>query len=310
MEFVLVHYVFFKDYLDYIEGRNLLIIPTSSSQQKKDETSERLSGDYRTEERQPSTFWPIVTKLSQCVLWGYILLKYTPYNTVEYNLSNEMVNSPFFKRFSYLFFSTFCARAKYYFAFILSEAINNAAGLGLNGVDEKGNPKWDLLTNIVPYKLETATSLKVVLDIWNMQTALWLRRVCYDRVKTGRTLSVFVLSALWHGFYPGYYVCFVLAAFATYAGRGIRRQIRPYFQKNATTKAIYAVLTWSGTMITVNFVTTPFVLMEIRKAWYFYKTWYFVVPITIITLALVLNGASTKKQNKKQTQEVEKDKSN
>jgi hypothetical protein len=47
--------------------------------------------------------------------------------------------------------------------------VNNAGGFGLNGVDEKGQPKWDLLTNIKPFELETATSLKKVLDNWNIR---------------------------------------------------------------------------------------------------------------------------------------------
>jgi len=58
---------------------------------------------------------------------------------------------------------------RYYFAFILSEAVNNAAGLGFNGIDKKGIPQWNLLTNIKPLQLETATSLKVVLDLWNIR---------------------------------------------------------------------------------------------------------------------------------------------
>ena len=58
---------------------------------------------------------------------------------------------------------------RYYFAFIFAEAINNAGGLGYNGVDEKGQPRWNLLTNIKPFELETATSLKVVFDHWNMR---------------------------------------------------------------------------------------------------------------------------------------------
>jgi len=97
-----------------------------------------------------------------------------------------------------------------------------------------------------------------------------------------------------HGFYPGYYVCFILAALETYAGRGIRRQIRPYFQANQITKYIYACLTWFGTQIGVIFFVIPFVLMEIRKAWYFYQTWYFIVPLISLILALTLNGASSK----------------
>ena len=66
-----------------------------------------------------------------------------------------------------------------------------------------------------------STSLKTVFDNWNIQTQLWLRRICYDRLHTGKTLGVFVLSAFWHGFYPGYYFCFLLCAFMVYAARGV-----------------------------------------------------------------------------------------
>ncbi len=58
---------------------------------------------------------------------------------------------------------------RYYFAFIISEAVNNAAGFGFNGYDEYGVPRWNLLTNIQPLQLETATSLKVAIDLWNMR---------------------------------------------------------------------------------------------------------------------------------------------
>ena len=60
------------------------------------------------------------------------------------------------------------------------------------------------------------------MDTWNIGTQVWLRRICYDRLPTLKTLGVFVLSAFWHGFYPGYYFTFVIAAFGVYAGRGVR----------------------------------------------------------------------------------------
>lgn len=104
-----------------------------------------------------------------------------------------------------------------------------------------------------------------------------------------------------HGFYPGYYACFILAAVETYAGRGIRRQIRPYFQKNQITKAVYAGITWFGTQIALNFAVTPFVLMEVPRVWLFYKSWYFIVPIVSLILAITLNGASTKSTKKQET---------
>ncbi len=50
--------------------------------------------------------------------------------------------------------------------------------------------------------------------------------------------------------------------------------------------------------------------MEIRKVWYFYKTWYFIVPIISVILALTLNGASSKsKKNQEPSHEKDRTKS-
>jgi lysophospholipid acyltransferase 1/2 len=95
--------------------------------------------------------------------------------------------------------------------------------------------------------------MKVVFDSWNIQTSIWLRRICFDRLPTLKTIGVFVLSAFWHGFYPGFYISFVTASFAVYAGRGIRRKIRPLFQTNSITITIYAILTWIGTALTLRY---------------------------------------------------------
>ena len=67
--------------------------------------------------------------------------------------------------------------------------------------------------------LQTATSLKEVVDNWNIQTNLWLRYVCYERLRS--RLPVFALSAFWHGFYGGYYVMFFTAAFFIETGRHV-----------------------------------------------------------------------------------------
>lgn len=112
--------------------------------------------------------------------------------------------------------------------------------------------------------------MKSIFDNWNIQTQLWLRRIAYDRLSTGKTLGVFVLSAFWHGFYPGYYMTFVLAAFSVYTGRGIRRKIRPFFQKNALTVYIYAFITWAGTLWCINYCCVSFMLLEFWLSCEFY----------------------------------------
>ena len=47
--------------------------------------------------------------------------------------------------------------------------MNNAGGLGLNGVDENGEAKWDLITNIKPFRIEAATNTKALSDNWNIR---------------------------------------------------------------------------------------------------------------------------------------------
>lgn len=87
-------------------------------------------------------------------------------------------------------------------SFRIADAINNAAGFGFNGYDSDGLPRWDLISNLRIMNIEVsqatinflelcqnesdfisnpclsqcATSFKVFLDNWNIQTAHWLKR--------------------------------------------------------------------------------------------------------------------------------------
>jgi hypothetical protein len=49
-------------------------------------------------------------------------------------------------------------RCKYFTAWVLSDLVHNASGLGFNGYDDddkqKSKPKWDLCTNVNIFKLE------------------------------------------------------------------------------------------------------------------------------------------------------------
>jgi lysophospholipid acyltransferase 1/2 len=66
------------------------------------------------------------------------------------------------------------------------------------------------------------TSFKLILDNWNITTLVWLRRVVYDRAPFQKTFAVFLVSAFWHGFYPGYYFMFLSAALFTVVARQVR----------------------------------------------------------------------------------------
>ena len=61
-------------------------------------------------------------------------------------------------RIYYFYLSLGSQRAKYYIAWVLADAVNNASGLGFNGYDDDGNSKWDLVTNINIFALEVFKS--------------------------------------------------------------------------------------------------------------------------------------------------------
>lgn len=48
-----------------------------------------------------------------------------------------------------------------------------------------------------------------------------LRRVCYERCTVNPTAATFLLSALWHGVYPGYYLTFLTGIAVTMAARSV-----------------------------------------------------------------------------------------
>lgn len=116
-----------------------------------------------------------------------------------------------FARLFYVNLAGLIARTKYYGVWSIAEGSCILSGLGFNGYDKNDRPLWNRCQNIDLVAIESAQSLKQVLDNWNKNTNKWLRNYVYLRVtpegkKPGFASSMitFGTSALWHGLYPGY----------------------------------------------------------------------------------------------------------
>jgi len=72
-----------------------------------------------------------------------------------------------------------------------------------------------------------------MLDHWNMSTMVWLRYVVYERWRS--VAGVFFFSAIWHGFYAGYYLTFLGAALVLETSRLV--SLNFYFSPNVHTCA-------------------------------------------------------------------------
>ncbi|EDO40788.1 predicted protein, partial [Nematostella vectensis] len=204
-----------------------------------------------------------VEKLSSAILCVVVFVVASPRFPVASNADPYFIdNTPFIYRLIYAWLSIVATRMRYYFAFKAGEAINNICGLGFGGYDEEGNPSWNKMSNANITKLELAQNMKMLLDNWNISTAVWLRRIVYDRVTSHRTLATFLLSAFWHGFYGGYYLTFITCQILVEAARVARRTLREHFQGSKMTSRFYDVITCVVTMVFVTYATVPFVLLD------------------------------------------------
>uniref|UniRef100_A0A673CNF0 Membrane bound O-acyltransferase domain containing 1 n=1 Tax=Sphaeramia orbicularis TaxID=375764 RepID=A0A673CNF0_9TELE len=259
----------YTDYIDFIEGRHI-----SRRLRHHSGTCNGQNGYDMTPE--PSPLNAVCRKLlicCGCMLFFLIVTRSLP---IIYNVDPHFVaNAPFLTRLTYAFFSIQAARPKFYFAWTLADAVNNAAGYGFLGMDENGKPSWDLICNLNILGIETATSFKTFIDNWNIQTGIWLKTVCYDRAPRHRLPLTFVLSALWHGVYPGYYFTFLTAIPITMAARAMRKSIRHFFLGSRGVKLGYDIITWAATQLAICYTVMPFLLLAVEPTLVYYR---YVIP--------------------------------
>ncbi|KAF5663668.1 putative membrane-bound O-acyltransferase domain-containing protein [Fusarium heterosporum] len=193
-------------------------------------------------------------------------------------LTSEIyVKYGFLRRVWIMHMVSFTARLKYYGVWYLTEGSCILAGMGYNGVDPvTGKVFWNRLQNIDPWAVETAQNPRGYLGGWNINTSNWLRNYVYLRVtprgkKPGfrASLMTFGTSALWHGFYPGYYLSFVLASLIQTVAKNFRRHVRPFFLDPVTgnpspNKKYYDFASYLATQLTFTFATAPFLILQLQ----------------------------------------------
>ncbi|KAJ0000207.1 hypothetical protein NQD34_012049 [Periophthalmus magnuspinnatus] len=271
----------YKDYIDFIEGRHIISRLHSGACNGQNGYKKQV---------EPSPVRAVSEKLlicAGCMLFFLIVTRSLP---ITYNVDPHfLANASFMTRLIYAFFSIQASRPKFYFAWTLADAVNNAAGYGFAGMDENGRPSWDLLCNVNILGIETATSFKTFIDNWNIRTGIWLKMVCYDRAPQYRLPLTFVLSAIWHGLYPGYYFTFLTAIPITMAARAIRKSIRHYFLGSKILKFGYDIVTWAATQFAICYTVMPFLLLAVEPTMTYYRSMYFHVHILSILIAVVLH---------------------
>ncbi|XP_069109780.1 lysophospholipid acyltransferase 2-like [Argopecten irradians] len=288
---------FYCDYQDFVKGENIHLPVNTQQREMEINSNERKEGDInmelnpnskKTHRLPPSPLKPVCVKLCETLFWILLHVFVAPSFPALNNSDLTFIAAhslPY--RVVYAAISMTCCKIKYYVIWLLGDAISNASGLGFNGFTPSGEARWDLITSIKPLQLEMSTSAKVFIDNWNAQAVKWFRYVCYTRIPFQRTLFTFVLSALWHGFFLGYYFTFISAAFFITVSRMVRAKIRPYFLQSNSWKMFYDFLTFLLTYIAISYVGVPFNVLSYENSMTFYNNMYWYLHIASVIMMLV-----------------------
>ncbi|KAI9493896.1 MBOAT, membrane-bound O-acyltransferase family-domain-containing protein [Zychaea mexicana] len=226
------------------------------------------------------------------------------YNYVNM-LDNVFLTLPLYKKLAFFKIAGYVERCKFSSIWLLAEGSCILSGFGYNGIDKDGRHQWNRLLNVNWLACESAQSFKDLSNGWNLSTNNWLRHYVYDRITppntkpTSFTLFItYLTSAIWHGFYPGYYWLFIPFGMFQALSRRIRRVVRPLVMTAddhpvplRVQKMVYDIMGYLFSMELIAILVVPFELLHltnILKVWgsiYYIHVWgYFFAWSTLIIL--------------------------
>lgn len=202
------------------------------------------------------------------------------------------------QRGAFLYACNFTIRLKYYFAWVLSEGSANMGGFGYvpPKTDAKGVEvaagNWSGVCNMDIIEFETAGSISVATKHWNKRTQHWLSTYCGRRVpKAWSTWAVYTLSAVWHGFYPGYYLFFLSAPIGAAVESALAAKVKPRLPSSGPVRLAYDLLGRIVTGVSINYLVLPFIALGLSEGLALWASCSYVghaaMAAALVALALV-----------------------
>jgi len=193
-------------------------------------------------------------------------------------------------------------RMRIYAGFTLSEVSCIMAGLGAYPASSKPRPgqgptitpvnysegeevNFETVHNIDEWGSDFVPSMREALRCWNMTVQHWLVLVVYKRfpVKSLRTTMVMVVSSVWHGVHPGYYLGLGSVPLCLAVEDLWRAKIRARLGEDA--QYWYDWVAWCVRMRWFDYLGMAFLLLRIDTIMMYWTSVFFVGHLSLPVLA-------------------------
>ncbi|ETV66625.1 hypothetical protein H257_16933 [Aphanomyces astaci] len=220
-----------------------------------------------------------------------------------------------FHQWGAIYIALLVTRCKYYFAWKVAEGSTVLSGFGFEGFTKDGHVKgWNAVSNVDILGFEFGQSIRDLSRAWNKGTQAWLQRYVYERMGNS-LLATYFVSAIWHGFYPGYYLFFLSGTLTTYSfrhyiyiltnlgtvplptavNRLARSVLRPYVLESKTNKTLYDIVGTLATALTINYLAVAFVSLSWEESVFGWKSLAFVGHVGLVAAYIALSVLPRKK---------------
>ncbi|VEN46532.1 unnamed protein product [Callosobruchus maculatus] len=244
------------------------------------------------------------------VLLGlYVFTEY--YWPIDYVNTDEFLNRSFFYRYWYIWPTFVIFRSRIYAGLVLTEMVCIFAGLGLypsrtepkagygptKNLDKlKECTSKDLETEVYDYQTircidvlgsELAPTSREAMKNWNITVQYWLAAYVYKQfpIKKYRTAATMLTSAIWHGVYPGYFLCIGTVPITLMFFEDIWVKILITDKSKRFTNGKLAMLFLKTQLFSYQIMS--FVLLVLPKIFHYYNSVYHCVVIFHVILYFV-----------------------
>lgn len=194
-----------------------------------------------------------------------------------------------------LWFVGLVARLKYYFAWAVAESALIFSGLCYNGRTPEGAPLWNRYINSRIRRVEFNLSLPNLAANWNVCTGLWLRHYVYERLTPAgrrpgfRTLvATQLVSGVWHGLFPGYWLFFATSAVMFEAGKTLYRYEQAW-PPGAARFPPYIALKVVVNAVLLNYSAAAFQVLWLHDCLAIWRSVHFLGHIAMLAIILLGN---------------------
>jgi lysophospholipid acyltransferase len=289
------------DYLSYIYFYGSAIVGPSYDYKVHEEFINR-QGDYA---RDYHTLLPTLAYVGSGFINMMVVVLFEKTYNAFGTLTPEFAKRDFLGKCVYMVLSAQVMKSLYFTPWLVSTASVTAAGLNYNLQGKTFFERYGKVISVRPINHEIADNIKDKIDEWNIPVQQWLKNYVYFRIVTQEEARknpkkaalasniTFMVSALWHGFYPLYYLVFFWFFLTQQVSKSLYN-IRHRF--GWIPKPIGFIIRWLITTFIGGFASTTFVLLDFRKGVTFFRAWHYMPWIIAGSLFLIFNFTNVAKE--------------